>query len=285
MKINQLILSAFGPYNSEQVIDFSLLNEKQLFLVTGPTGSGKTTIFDAISYALYGKSSGNGREADDFISHYAHQEEITFVELNFTLKGINYTIRRTPKQERLSKKGDRLITQKAEASLTYDNEIITSISEVNQKIETILGIDASQFRQIVMLPQGEFRKLLEANSSEKELIFRKIFKTDFYKLFQEQLRQKVKQQDASINQAKSQLQTEVKNIESLDCEELNAQIEQSDLNYDLIIELTKGLNKDLNQKVLALQADIERVKQESDRIKDKMNEAISLSRKVNCIIG
>jgi DNA repair protein SbcC/Rad50 len=279
MKINHLTICAFGPYKSKQEFDFELLNEKQLFLVTGPTGSGKTSLFDAISYALYGRSSGNGREADDFISHYAGQEEMTYVELNFSLKGVDYTIRRTPKQERLSKRGDRLITQKAEATLSYGNEMLTSISDVNQTIETILGIDASQFKQIVMLPQGEFRKLLEANSSEKEIIFRKIFKTDFYKLFQEQLRQKVKQQDASIQQAKLQLHSEVKNIEPLDFEALKNQIDQNDLNYDLIIELTQELILDLNQKVTLLKNEMNQVNQSLEAITEKINEAKGIEEK------
>ncbi len=192
MRLLQLSLCAFGPYKTEQIIDFTKINDRKLFLITGPTGAGKTTIFDAISYALFGQSSGNSRDGDSFRSDFSSLDEETYVALGFQIKGINYFVKRSPKQERKKVKGEGTTTKQADAVLEIENgKTYTGVTEVTSQIQEILGINYNQFRQIVMLPQGEFRKLLEANSQDREVIFRKLFKTEDFLAIQENLKTKV----------------------------------------------------------------------------------------------
>lgn len=273
MKIHQLKLRAFGPYKQEQVLDFTSLNEKQLFLVTGPTGSGKTTLFDAIAYALYGKSSGNGREGEDFVSQHASIEDQTMVELTFELKGQTYTIKRSPKQIRPKARGEGTTVKNAEATLTAEGHVFTSIAEINVKMEEILGIDAQQFRQIVMLPQGEFRQLLEANSTEKEQIFRKIFKTDFYKQFQDQLHVKVKDMESSIRDYKKELLDNVRNLDVKDYEDLLTEIQKEEPNYQEVIEGLRVYNQNTEKRREDLAKEIVDLKEKREDLIHQLNEA------------
>jgi len=140
--------------------------DKGLYLITGDTGAGKTTIFDAISYALYGEPSGGVRDTSLFRSKYASAETPTFIELDFEYAGKRYFVKRSPDYERMSKRGDSFTIQKSEAELKLpDGTIITKIKDVNNKMKEILGIDRSQFTQIAMIAQGEFLKLILAEIS------------------------------------------------------------------------------------------------------------------------
>lgn len=183
MRPIKLSISAFGPYADKQVIDFEELNGRNIFVISGKTGAGKTTIFDAISYALYGEASGESRETDSLRSHFADDDVETFVELEFELKGERYIVNRVPKQKEKSR-GEGFTEKSADATLTLpDGKVITKVTNVTNKLIEILGITRDQFKQIVMLPQGEFKKLLLADSLEREGIFRKIFNTyDFEKI-------------------------------------------------------------------------------------------------------
>ena len=189
MKPLKLIMSAFGPYADEVVIDMTKLGERGIYLVTGDTGAGKTTIFDAITFALYGEASGNMRLPDMFRSKYADPSTPTFVEMNFLYQGEEYVVRRNPEYLRPAKRGEGVTHQKAEAILTYpDGRIITKVKDVTVAITELLGLDKNQFTQIAMIAQGDFLKLIMAKTEERGKIFREIFKTKPYLGIQDKLR-------------------------------------------------------------------------------------------------
>lgn len=168
-------MHSFGPFAKEQVIDFSLLQSHRLFLVTGQTGAGKTTILDAISFALYGCASGETRRPATLKSHHAPEEEVCWVQLDFSLHGNDYSVYRQPMQ--LGRKRDgspKSISEKAELTMP-DSEVIVGAQAVSAQIEEILGLGYEQFKQTIMLAQGEFRQLLEASSRDKQEIFSRIF--------------------------------------------------------------------------------------------------------------
>lgn len=190
MKPLKLTLSAFGPYAGETVIDFTKFGGQGLFLVTGDTGAGKTTIFDGITFALYGETSGGVREASMLRSKYAKAQTPTYAEYVFSYKDAQYTVKRSPDYERPKARGTGMTMQKGEALLTFSDgrAPITKVKEVNQAIIGLLGVDMKQFTQIAMIAQGDFRKLLLADTEERSNIFRKLFHTEIYKVIQERLK-------------------------------------------------------------------------------------------------
>lgn len=180
----KLILSAFGPYANETVIDFTRFGEDGIFLIAGDTGAGKTTIFDAISFALYGEASG-GRErrrSKSFRSDYASARTETWVELTFRHKAETWRIRRNPEYERPKKTGEGNTTQSANATLTHvdTGEIIEGVNEVKARIDALLGLTQDQFTQTVMIAQGDFLKILNASSDDRKTLFQKLFNTSVY---------------------------------------------------------------------------------------------------------
>ena len=189
MRPLKLTLSAFGPYAGVMEVDLERLGEEGLYLITGDTGAGKTTIFDGITYALYGASSGEERDPSMFRSKYAEPETPTQVELVFTYGGREYTVRRSPEYQRPSKRGDKLVTQPAKVELELpDGRVLSGAREVNAAITEIIGLDRGQFSQVAMIAQGEFRKLLLADTKTRQEIFREIFQTRYYQTFQERLK-------------------------------------------------------------------------------------------------
>ena len=189
MKPLKLTMSAFGPYAGEVKVDFAQLGERGLYLITGDTGAGKTTIFDGITFALYGEASGNNRESDMFRSKYAKEETPTFVELEFRYRNEVYRVRRNPEYLRPAKKGKGLTTEKADAQLEYpDGKIITKSKEVTKAVVELIGLDRGQFTQIAMIAQGDFLKLLFAKTEDRSKIFREIFRTKEYQILQERLK-------------------------------------------------------------------------------------------------
>ena len=214
MRPVNLIISAFGPYAKRQELDFEKLNGRNIFVITGTTGAGKTTIFDAISYALYGEASGESRENDSLRSHFAESDVETFVELDFELRGEVYKIRRSPKQPKKKVRGEGFTEKDAEAVLEMPKgKVISGVNNVNEKINEILGINKAQFKQIVMLPQGEFKKLLLANSVEREDVFRKIFNTYNFESIQKSLKEKALNLSKDRNLCKDRMKTHLNNIQ------------------------------------------------------------------------
>lgn len=190
MKPLKLTLSAFGPYSGETVIDLSVFGESGIYLITGDTGAGKTTIFDAIAFALYGEASGKTRESAMLRSKYAPPETPTYVEMEFLEKGGRYTVRRNPAYLRPAKKGDGQTQQAADAVLYYPNgHTVTRSKEVTQAVTELLGLTREQFTQIVMIAQGDFQRILFSPTEERSKIFRKLFGTAPYLTLQERLRQ------------------------------------------------------------------------------------------------
>ena len=189
MKPTKLIISAFGPYADKETILLEQLGEQGLYLITGDTGAGKTTIFDAIIFALYGEASGNVRGVETFRSKYADINTKTYVELEFMYRGKRYHVYRNPEYLRPSKRGSGLTKERAEAILTLpDGRIISKYTEVTKEITQILGVNRAQFAQIAMIAQGDFLKLLLAKTEERSKIFREIFKTKPYQQLQERLK-------------------------------------------------------------------------------------------------
>ena len=195
MKPLKLVLQAFGPFAGREEIDFSRLPPGALFLISGPTGAGKTSILDGITYALYGDTSGGERSAREMRSHHADAALQTEIEFAFALGERRYRVRRVPEQERAALRGDKLVKVLAKAELSRldtDDETWSPLAhkttEVTALVEDLLGFKAEQFRQVVLLPQGQFRKLLAASSAERERILETLFGTAAYKRVQDALK-------------------------------------------------------------------------------------------------
>ena len=194
MKPIKLKMSAFGPYADVETVDFSAFDGKGLFLITGTTGAGKTTIFDAICFALFGETSGSSRNGEMLRSNFAKPLTRTYVELDFEHRGKKYRIIRTTSNEVAKKRGTGSKIEGASAELTGDDITtpFTKTGEVNNKISEIIGLKCDEYRQIAMLAQGEFKKFIESGSEKRSEIFRKIFHTDIYKEFQDKLKKSEK---------------------------------------------------------------------------------------------
>ena len=183
-----LTMSAFGPYADEITLDFGRLGDNGLYLICGDTGAGKTTIFDAITYALYGEASGDNRKSEMFRSKYAKSTTPTKVYLKFQCRGQEYEVCRTPRYERKKERGEGMTKQAETAQLvSSEGPIATKTTEVTRKIVEILGVDRQQFTQIAMIAQGDFLKLLLASTEERMKIFRQIFNTGNYEILQQQI--------------------------------------------------------------------------------------------------
>ena len=188
MRPLKLTISAFGPYAGTVELDFEKLGQKGLYLITGDTGAGKTTIFDAICFALFGEASGHNREPGMLRSKYADPKTPTEVCLTFAYNGREYTVKRNPEYLRPKGRGEGWTKQSADAQLTCpDGKIVTRLKDVNAAIRDIIGLDRDQFSQVSMIAQGDFLKLLLAGTKERQEIFRSIFNTNLYVLLQKKL--------------------------------------------------------------------------------------------------
>lgn len=207
MRPTKLIMSAFGPYAEEITLDLSSLGDGGLYLITGDTGAGKTTIFDAITFALYGEASGEMRKSDMLRSIYASPDRPTFVELTFLHKGKEYRINRNPAYERKKKRGDGTTNTTADATLFLpDGSVVTKIKEVNSRIEQILGVNRAQFMQIAMIAQGDFLRLIAAKSEERKEIFSSIFHTGNY----DRLAARVKEMERNLDAERQRIADAIK---------------------------------------------------------------------------
>ena len=194
MKPIKLTMSAFGSYSGVERIDFTGI-QNGCFLITGDTGAGKTTIFDAVTYALYGRTSGGKRDGNMMRSQYADSETDTYVEFQFLYRDQEYTVRRNPEYLRPSKRKNadgtiKFVKETAKISLILPDgsEFQGKKKEIDLKIEEIIGLDVNQFTQIAMIAQGDFQKLLIAGTAERGEIFRQIFHTEIYQTIQIRLR-------------------------------------------------------------------------------------------------
>ncbi len=189
MRPIKLTMSAFGPYSGTVTLDMDKLGHDGLYLICGDTGAGKTTIFDAITFALYGEASGSSRDSSELRSKSADPGTPTFVELEFEIGSAHYKVYRSPEYERAAKRGGGTTRQAAEAQLTRpDGSIVTKYRDVTEAVREIIGLERTQFSQIAMIAQGDFLKLLLAPTDERIKIFRKLFKTELYQKLQEALK-------------------------------------------------------------------------------------------------
>lgn len=190
MRPCKLTMSAFGPYAGVTVLELERLGSRGLYLIAGDTGAGKTTIFDAVTYALYGAASGENREPDMLRSLYADPQTPTYVEMEFLCRGKRYRVRRCPEYLRPKGRGEGMTKQRAEAELYYPDgrPPVTKVKEVTRAVEELLGLDKRQFTQVAMIAQGDFLKLLLAKTEDRSRIFREIFHTRLYQVLQERLK-------------------------------------------------------------------------------------------------
>ena len=194
MRPLKLTMAGFGPYAGTQELDFESFGTGGLYLITGDTGAGKTTIFDAITFALFGEASGDNREPGMLRSKYAKAEDPTFVELTFAYGGKEYTVRRNPEYERAKARGTGTTRQASDALLTEpDGTPVTKPKEVDRRIKEILGLNREQFSQVAMISQGDFRRLLQAETKERQKIFRDIFGTAHFVALQIRLKEQAAQ--------------------------------------------------------------------------------------------
>ena len=245
MRPIKLTLSAFGPYAGKIEFDFDKLGTGGLYLITGDTGAGKTTIFDAITYALYGDPSGNNREVSMFRSKYADIKTPTFVRLVFNYKGKEYTIERNPEYERAAQRGSGLTKQTAGVELILpDGKPLTKTKEVDNAINNIIGINREQFCQIAMIAQGDFFKLLISPTKDRIEIFRHIFKTKLYSDLQDRLKSELSVLNNDCSKIKQSISQYISGINCSDSSLLSLDVtkaKKGDLPTDECILLIENL--------------------------------------------
>ncbi|WP_046174899.1 SbcC/MukB-like Walker B domain-containing protein [Domibacillus indicus] len=269
MKPITLTITAFGPYAGRQVIDFSQLENRKMFVISGKTGAGKTTIFDALSFAMYGKPSGDQRSASEMRSQFADPKQPTEVSLLFQLKGRTFFIRRSPQQEKPKARGGGMTTVGAAAELYEkkadgsDELLAANVRDTDEKVNELIGLEANQFRQILMIPQGEFQKLLISGSQEKEKILQKLFQTSFYKRVEDVLKERADALKKKAGKAAGQQAALLKSLPAYSLE-MRQLLEEEEVQKEAIF---KQLDLDLlemNKQHKALQQEIDETSRRRD---------------------
>ena len=283
MRPKKIVINAFGPYAEEEIIDFTELKNNNLFLISGPTGSGKTTIFDAMSFALYGESNGEQRSVDQLRSQFASENTLTKVKFKFSVKGFDYEITREPAQLRPKIRGEGYTNHTPDATLRMLDEkpvkVITGINQVTDKIVEILGIDSEQFRQIMMIPQGEFRKLLVSDSQEREKILQKLFDTKIYRKVQDELKEKEKDLRSKREKIVTSKNESINRINYDNNEDLKELINSENRNIYDIVELLKTINKDDEKTLKTIEKKVKEIEKENEKLIEKKTKSIELNNK------
>lgn len=252
MRPLKLIISAFASYSGKVELDMTKLGTSGIYLITGDTGSGKTTIFDAISFALFGQPSGNTRESNSLRSEYASPEASTYVELTFLYRNKIYIVKRNPIYMRKALRGEGMTQQNADATLTRpDGTFVSGATKVTAEIENILGVNRSQFCQIAMIAQGDFMKILHQDTKGRLEIFRKIFQTDNYKNLQEKIKQLTKEASDSCDLLKNSVNQYIGGF-------LSPQNDSSELKFDFysldkFLEFSEGVIQEDEEQNLKLE--------------------------------
>lgn len=277
MRPLKLKISAFGPYSGTTEFDFTKLGTGGLYLITGDTGAGKTTIFDAITYALYGETSGSNRDVSMLRSKYADESTPTEVELTFSYRDKEYMVKRNPEYEKHKSRGEGTTKQVANAEIVYpDGKVITRIKDVDNAVREIIGINKEQFCQIAMIAQGDFLKLLLASTKERIEIFRHIFKTELFGDLQERLKReagKLSDECDTIKRSISQY------IGGIVCDEDNtdyievSKAKNGNLPTEEVLTLLEKLIADDKKTEQDITIQKEKLQKELDEIKAKINKA------------
>lgn len=282
MRPLKLTMQAFGPYAHKEVIDFTVLGNRTMFVISGKTGSGKTTIFDGISYAIYGKASGEDRNGPELRSQFADDSLLTEVSFEFKLKEKRYLIIRSPQQEKKKERGDGFTTIGAKAELfTFDEDgkellVASSVRDVDEKVKEIMQIDSNQFRQILMIPQGEFRRLLTSDSKEKENILQRLFHTEMYKRIEERLKEQAQGLKKEVEQKTLLRNNALTKIAAVFHKDLIALIEQGSDNDVAILPLLEQEIELMDEEIKKLQTKLEHKNKERDVIRQHLYEAESI---------
>lgn len=266
MRPKKLILTAFGPFADTQTIDFNELDGRSMFVITGPTGAGKTTIFDGITFALYGDASGESRLSENFKSQYAPIERRCSVELTFLVHQKEYRVTRTPKQIKLGRDGNPRWENASATLILPDSTVVTGTNEVNARIIALLGLSKEQFKKIVMLPQGEFRKLLEEKNDTKQEIFRKIFSTQIFERFTRGLVEQSKELEQKLSLTSAQNRSILQSVDCGEEEELRELIAREIPDLSLILDRLKTKVQTDKTAFLANQGELDRLLKEKDAI-------------------
>lgn len=260
MRVNKLELQAFGPFKNKEIINFSNFGKEGIFLISGETGSGKTSIFDAISYALFGNSSSGDRDESMLRYASADPDQETYVKLDFSYKGKEYSIWRRPKYLRSKKSGDGLTdlgTKKL--ILTFDNEKNLEDREAEAKIQKLLGIDKNQFNQIAMLAQGDFMKFLKANSDEKVKLFRYIFETHNFQKLEQNVNEKFKAAQDNYRKLEDKKESLIQNFE---------------ISSDSVEEFSYKKNSGVSYLISFMNDNIQEDTKQEKKLKDKIDKLV-----------
>ena len=279
MKPEKLVISGFGPYGEKTEIDFSQLGKGGLYLITGDTGAGKTTIFDAITFALYGEASGDVRESGMFRSKYATDETETYVELTFSSRGKQYRVTRSPDYLSRKKRGEGYKVRKSEAELVFPDERqpVTKARDVTRAVTELIGLDYRQFTQIAMIAQGDFQKLLLAGTQERGEIFRRIFHTELYQELQIRLREETKKRWKEYDEIRRSISQYMNGIH---CPEEELQL------YQELEELKKsGFQEKLGRGLEILKTVVEEERRRISQLDRKIKEFDERIEEVNVILG
>jgi DNA repair protein SbcC/Rad50 len=282
MRPIQLTMQAFGPYAGIETIDFTELGNRTMFVISGKTGSGKTTIFDGISYAIYGKASGEDRNGPELRSQFAKDELLTEVSLKFSLRGKIYFIKRSPQQDKKKERGDGYRTIGATAELYQYNEngeeqlLAANVRDVEEKIKEIMLIDSNQFRQILMIPQGEFRKLLTSDSKDKEAILQRLFHTEIYKRVEEKLKEEATGLKKSVEKQQEDRTRQIRKIHAIFNEELQALLHAESDNDVLILPLLEEEIEKMNAHLESTKKDIQEREKDKALLVQKLYDAESI---------
>ncbi|WP_017190819.1 AAA family ATPase [Vibrio harveyi] len=276
MKPIKLTMQAFGPFAQTETIEFDKLGANPLFLINGPTGSGKTSILDAICFALYGETTGNERQGIQMRCDMAAPTLLTEVTLEFSLHGKSYRVIRSPEQEAPKARGEGMTVRKHTAALyeiTDEEKLITSkTTQVKTEVTNIIGLNETQFRQVMVLPQGKFRELLLATSKEREEIFGQLFQTDIYKKIEYALKDKAsaisKAKDEFDNQIRGALQVAGVSSEA----ELTEQREALSVQFDSVQKQEQESLAQLN----ALKTELQKAEALSNEFKKREQAEIAL---------
>ncbi|MTV82589.1 AAA family ATPase [Secundilactobacillus folii] len=274
MKPIKLTMNNFGPY-SQQTVDFTLLKDASIFLISGPTGSGKTTLFDAMTFALYGESASEDRDPASFRSDFAAPDEPTEVTLRFEHQGVEYEITRRPKQTLNKKRGSgtREYTSSGRLKIFQAGEKVdevTRLQEINLKLSDVLQISRKQFVQIVLLPQGEFRRFLVSDSAAKETILRKVFGTQLFQKWANALKVELNQQRDKVKSWQSVIDNGLKRVRWID-ENGNhdiAQLEEQQGIAERKLMVAKKAFTQAQQRVTATQHKLDLDQKMNQNIKD-----------------
>lgn len=283
MRPLKLMMQAFGPYAGTEIIDFTELGNQTMFVISGKTGSGKTTIFDGISYAIYGKASGEDRNGPELRSQFANEDTMTEVSLEFSLRQKTYYIWRSPQQEKKKARGDGTTTIGAKAELyLYDEDgnkqlLAANVRDVDEKMKEIILIDSNQFRQILMIPQGEFRKLLTSDSKDKEVILQRLFHTEMYKRIEDKLKEESTELKRAVEDSVKERAEAILRIFAEYTEELKSYLEAGSTNDAIILPLLIEEISMMTGELDGIAKQIQAEQAKRDEIQRRLYEAQSLA--------